>query len=173
MFWKCCLLFTSAEYMQVHFRLVVFMEANNMNPDQTDCSDPGPYCLEYRLPKKISRWEKQTRKVVIGRLRVYSSVLMLLLLSFSLVRDLLHVYLNRCEFHFLRLHINKPNKFCFLINWGTYPWYGHIDKSLQVKLFENYSEHFVSDSSSSETVSDQRIKLRASFLLTVYSWRSD
>ena len=29
-----------------------------------------------------------------------------------------HVYLNRREFHFLRLHINKTNQFCFLINNG-------------------------------------------------------
>ena len=35
--WKCCLLFTSAEYIQVHFRLlyILSMEANFMNPDQT------------------------------------------------------------------------------------------------------------------------------------------
>ena len=29
------------------------------------------------------------------------------------VGDLFHVYLNRFEFHFLRLHINKTNNFCF------------------------------------------------------------
>ena len=33
--WKFCLLFMSAAYIQVHFRLDFFMEANNMNPDQT------------------------------------------------------------------------------------------------------------------------------------------
>ena len=37
--------------------------------------------------------------------------------------------LNSCEFHFLWLHINKINKFCFLINNGGVPgYYGHIDK---------------------------------------------
>ena len=34
---------------------------NNMNPDQTswDQSDLGPYCLQCRLPKNISRPEEQ------------------------------------------------------------------------------------------------------------------
>ena len=37
----------SAVYSQVHFRLDFFMEANNMNPDQTgDCSNLGPYCCK-------------------------------------------------------------------------------------------------------------------------------
>ena len=39
--------FMSAAYIQVHFRLDFFMEANNMNPDQTAAwkqSDLGPYC---------------------------------------------------------------------------------------------------------------------------------
>ena len=35
-----------------------------MNPDL------GPYCLQYRLPKNISRQEEQTAKVVTGWLRV-------------------------------------------------------------------------------------------------------
>ena len=48
--------FTSAAHIQVHFILDLFMEANNMNPDQTQ-SDLGPYCLQYRLPKKVSRRE--------------------------------------------------------------------------------------------------------------------
>ena len=34
------------------------------------------------------------------------------------VRDLFHIYLNNCEFQFLRLHINKTNTFSFLINNG-------------------------------------------------------
>ena len=34
------------------------------------------------------------------------------------VQDLFHVYLNKCEFQFLHLHINKTNTFCFLINNG-------------------------------------------------------
>ena len=37
------------------------------------------------------------------------------------VRDLFHVYLNRFEFHFLRLHINKTNKFCFFMHNGRVP----------------------------------------------------
>ena len=31
--WKCCLLFTSAAYIQMHFKLI--MEAITMNPHQT------------------------------------------------------------------------------------------------------------------------------------------
>ena len=49
---KCFLLFTSAAYIQVHFRLDFFMEANNMDPDQTalkEQSHLGPFCLQYRL----------------------------------------------------------------------------------------------------------------------------
>ena len=34
------------------------------------------------------------------------------------IRDLFHVYLNKFEFHFLRLHINKTNKYCFFIHNG-------------------------------------------------------
>ena len=34
------------------------------------------------------------------------------------LQDLFHVYLNKCEFQFLRLHINKTNTFCFLIDNG-------------------------------------------------------
>ena len=48
----------SAAYIQVYFRLDNIMEAKNMNPDKTapnEQSDLGPYCLQYRLPKKISR----------------------------------------------------------------------------------------------------------------------
>ena len=33
-----------------------------------------------------------------------------------LIRDLFHVYLNEFEFHFSRLHVNKINNFCFLLN---------------------------------------------------------
>ena len=42
----------------LHFRLEFFMEANSMNPDQTaprKRSDLGPYCLQYRLAKNMSR----------------------------------------------------------------------------------------------------------------------
>ena len=54
--------------------------------------------------------------------------------------------------------------------------------SLQEKLFKNDLEHFVSDSvfkrlkfdyPSSETVSNQQIKLRVIFLVTAYSWKLD
>ena len=57
-----------------------------------------------------------------------------------------------------------------------------ITSPLYEKSFENDFEHFVSDSnfkcfdfdySSSETVLIQRIKLRAIFLVTAHSWRSD
>ena len=34
------------------------------------------------------------------------------------IQDLFHVYLNKCEFHFLRLHVNKKNNFCFLLYNG-------------------------------------------------------
>ena len=37
------------------------------------------------------------------------------------VRDLFHVYLNRCEFNFLRLHIDKTNQFCIIIDNGRVP----------------------------------------------------
>ena len=40
------------------------------------------------------------------------------LIENDFIRDLFHVYLNRCEFHFLRLHINKTNLFCFIIDNG-------------------------------------------------------
>ena len=53
----------SAAYVQVRLRLNLFMEANDMKPDL------GPYCLQYRLPKNISRQEEQTTKVVTVRLR--------------------------------------------------------------------------------------------------------
>ena len=48
----------------VHLKLDFFMEANNMNPDQT-----AP-CLQYGPPKNLSRQEVQMRKVVTGELRV-------------------------------------------------------------------------------------------------------
>ena len=33
-----------------------------------------------------------------------------------LIRDLFHVYLNKCEFDFSRLHVYKINNFCSLLN---------------------------------------------------------
>ena len=58
-FYICCI------YLML-FRLDFFMEANNINLDQTALKE-GPYCLQYRLPKK-TRWE--TTKVVTGGLKV-------------------------------------------------------------------------------------------------------
>ena len=39
-----------------------------MNHDQTawDQSDPGPFCLQYRLPKKKGRQQQQMTKVISG-----------------------------------------------------------------------------------------------------------
>ena len=37
------------------------------------------------------------------------------------IRDLFHVYLNRFEFNFSRLHIIKTNKFCFFMHNGRVP----------------------------------------------------
>ena len=44
--------FLSAAYIQAHFRQDCFMNGKNMKPYQ---SDLGPYCLQNRLPKYISR----------------------------------------------------------------------------------------------------------------------
>ena len=41
-------------YIHVYFKLEFYMEANAINPDHT-ASNLGPYCLQYRLPKDISR----------------------------------------------------------------------------------------------------------------------
>ena len=37
------------------------------------------------------------------------------------LQELFHVYLNKFEFHFLRLHVNKINNFCFLLNYRRAP----------------------------------------------------
>ena len=34
------------------------------------------------------------------------------------VRNMFHVHLNRFEFHFLWLNINKTSKFCFFVHNG-------------------------------------------------------
>ena len=63
----------SAPYIQVHFSIDFYMEAINMNPDQTaplDQSELSSYCLQYRLSKNKSRQEEQTTTVVTGGLRV-------------------------------------------------------------------------------------------------------
>ena len=64
--------FLSAAYIQVHFKQDFFMEANNIYPNQIprEQSDLGPYCLQCRLPKNISRREMQKTKVLTGELRV-------------------------------------------------------------------------------------------------------
>ena len=36
-------------------------------------------------------------------------------MSTTNIRDMFHVYLNKFEFRFLRLHVNKTNKFCFFV----------------------------------------------------------
>ena len=62
------LLFSSAVYIQEHFRLAFFVEANHMNPNQTEQSDLGSLFVQNKLPKSISRRAEQTTKVVIGGL---------------------------------------------------------------------------------------------------------
>ena len=54
--------------------------------------------------ENISMWE------------VFSSICSETIQDFLVVRDMFHIYLNRCEFHLLRLHINKTNIFYFLIH---------------------------------------------------------
>ena len=41
--------------------------------------------------------------------------------NLELIRDLFHVYLNKFEFNFLWLHINKTNKFSFFMHNGRVP----------------------------------------------------
>ena len=51
--------FSSPAYIQVHFRLDLFMEATNMNPDQTAPKESSLIWVHFvcfiRLPKNISR----------------------------------------------------------------------------------------------------------------------
>ena len=58
---------------KVHFKLDFVMESNNIDPDQTalwidpdqtapkEQSDLGQYCLQYRLPKNISKKQRLAR----------------------------------------------------------------------------------------------------------------
>ena len=39
----------------------------------------------------------------------------------QILRDLFHVYLNKFEFQFLRLHINNTIPFCFFMHNGHVP----------------------------------------------------
>ena len=57
----------------MHFGLDFFMDANNMNPDQTARSSLiCPYFF-FKIPKNISRRKEQVTKVVTGELRDASS----------------------------------------------------------------------------------------------------
>ena len=63
-------LFLSQLHIFVHFKLDFIMEVNTMNPDQS------PYCLQYRVPKNISRREEQTTNVMTGWQRVNTFLLL-------------------------------------------------------------------------------------------------
>ena len=54
-FYVCCI-YSSA------LQASIFVKTNNLNPDQTarEQSDLGPHCLQFRLPKNISRRGEQT-----------------------------------------------------------------------------------------------------------------
>ena len=59
---KYCLLLSSAENIQMHFRLDFTMEANNVDPDQTaplEQSDLGLYCFLYMLSTNRSKSESR------------------------------------------------------------------------------------------------------------------
>ena len=65
-FYICCIhVYSSA--LQTRF----LMEVNNISPDQSLTWRLGPYCLQYKLPKKVNRQEEQTTKVVTSKLRVH------------------------------------------------------------------------------------------------------
>ena len=51
-----CLHFMSAACIQVHFRLDLFKEANNLNQTAPKYG-LDPYCLQYRLPKNKTKEE--------------------------------------------------------------------------------------------------------------------
>ena len=54
--------FMTAAYIQVHFRQDIFMQATNMNPEQTapswEQSDLGPHCLQYSYLRgsAVTQW---------------------------------------------------------------------------------------------------------------------
>ena len=53
---KCYLLFASAAYIQMYFRLDFIMEANAMNPAQTDAKKAfksRSILMQYMLPKRL------------------------------------------------------------------------------------------------------------------------
>ena len=98
--WKWPLLFTYAALIQVHFRLDFFMESNNMNPAHTapmEQSDPGPYCLQYRLPKYTSRrgrrWQLSWKGQHLNcQQKIKGSTKSLLLLSTTYTTAKFHYY---------------------------------------------------------------------------------
>ena len=55
----------------MHFRLDIFMEANNTSPDQTAAKEQsvlGLNCLQYSLPKNINyAGEMSRQQVMTGR----------------------------------------------------------------------------------------------------------
>ena len=50
--------FTSAVYIQIHSRILLLWKQTLWTLIRRE-SDLGPYCLEYRLRKYISRWESR------------------------------------------------------------------------------------------------------------------
>ena len=60
--------------IQEFLRLNFIKEGHTMNPNETaskEQSDLSPYCLQYRLLKKISRQVKQTATLLTGGKRLY------------------------------------------------------------------------------------------------------
>ena len=68
---NCYLFKTSAAYIHMHAHAYFITEANTMNPDQ------GPYCLQYRPEKYISRRKSRQQLLYIAgkELRVLSGCL--------------------------------------------------------------------------------------------------
>ena len=60
-------------------------------------------------------------KMAAARYCGHSNLVIYLSSSNFHIRDMFHVYLNKFEFHFLRLHINKTNTFCFFMHNGCVP----------------------------------------------------
>ena len=117
------------------------MLANNGDPDQTprSAASDSDMGLHY-LPMSL---KKDARLIwVISVLSRYQNNLDDLLYYNQCsndctnaligdIRDLLHLYLNRCELHFLWMHINKTNKFCFIMHNGCVPG---VDKYAKCQL---------------------------------------
>ena len=59
---------------------------------------------------------------------LHSSLSQNVLCSACHIQDLFHVSLNRRYVQILTLHINKTNKFCFLLSNGWVPEIAKIDK---------------------------------------------